>query len=528
MHGGVFVSAALTPRPPRTSCICSWALAALALFFGILAGGAPAFAQTDVGATLVSVTLADSTPDETRLILNFSGNVPQQAVANNNSGRAAIVFNRLSRAPGANSPTFSNGPVKEVLFERRGVDLVLVVVGRVPIHLEVTSMGGLALRGSRSLLVSARNAASAGPQTSAQPVMTSSGDLPAYRDPSPTDDTFVVVPLKYADVSEIVGLLSSGQPQKPNDTFTPQEPAFGSSGITNGGSVALQQNLAAQNQDTPSFGTQVDDTIGIDRRLNAIVLRGPADRVRRLRARIAELDVPVPSVLLETVFVELTETGARNVGLDFKNASGKVGLVTFNSGSFASNTGGGASQTSAALQAAIYAQVERGEGRILSKPRIAAQSGSSAKIITGDALPILTSIALSGVNAVSQQVQYVNVGVTLQIAPRVSDDGYVTSHIFCVVSSVTGFSQGYPTISQREASTTATVLDGQFFVIGGLTQENKLTTKEQIPMLGGVPVLGELFKLHLSSSSKTQLYIVVTPHITQPGDSDAARALSVK
>lgn len=58
----------------------------------------------------------------------------------------------------------------------------------------------------------------------------------------------------------------------------------------------------------------------------------------------------------------------------------------------------------------------------------------------GDALPILTAITLSGVNGVSQQVQYVNVGVTLQIAPRVSADGFVTSHVYAVVSSVTGFS----------------------------------------------------------------------------------------
>src|SRR4029079_6808238 len=119
------------------------------------------------------------------------------------------------------------------------------------------------------------------------------------------------------------------------------------------------------------------------------------------------------------------------------------------------------------MQLAIYAQIAKGNGRIISKPRIAAQSGTTAKIITGDALPILTSIALSGVNAVQQQVQYVNVGVTLQIAPRVSDTGFVTAPVFAVVASGTGLSQGSPTISQREASTSATVRDGQAFVIGG-------------------------------------------------------------
>ena len=127
-------------------------------------------------------------------------------------------------------------------------------------------------------------------------------------------------------------------------------------------------------------------------------------------------------------------------------------------------------------------------------------------------------------NAVSQQVQYVNVGVTLQIAPRVTDDGYVTSHVFAEVSNVTGFSQGYPTISQREAATSATVKDGDYFVIGGLTQESHLVTRGKVPLLGDVPAVGEFFKLHQESRSKTELYIIVTPHVSL--DADAAEAKS--
>ena len=181
--------------------------------------------------------------------------------------------------------------------------------------------------------------------------------------------------------------------------------------------------------------------------MNAVILKGSAARVAQLKAQIAKLDVPVTSVIFETVFVELTESGARNVGFDFTNPSGQLAVLSyqFNKGGITSSDGVVTSDTTthwggvtASLQAAVYAQVQAGHGRIVSKPRIAAQSGATAKIITGDALPILTSIALSGVNAVSQQVQYVNVGVTLQIAPRVSDDGFVTSHVFCVVSSVTG------------------------------------------------------------------------------------------
>ena len=130
-------------------------------------------------------------------------------------------------------------------------------------------------------------------------------------------------------------------------------------------------------------------------------------------------------------------------------------------------------------------------------------------------MPIVTAITLSGVNGVSQQVQYVNVGVTLQIAPRVSPDGYVTSHIYAVVSSVTGYSQGYPIISQREAETSASVRDGETFVIGGLTQENNLSTKNKIPLLGDIPIVGQLFRNQRTTRSRTELYIIITPRIVK-------------
>jgi general secretion pathway protein D len=324
--------------------------------------------------------------------------------------------------------------------------------------------------------------------------------------------------LKYADVSEVVGLLTAGQSVKSNDVFVPHEPAFGSAGI-NGSSFAQAQSTSDEPSSDP-LAQSVDDSIAIDRRLNAIILKGSPDHIARLKEKIAQIDVPVQSVLLETVFVELDESGARNVGLDFNNTNNQVAVATFQTGAFIpAGEPTNHPLSSVSLQAAISAQVQAGHGRIVSKPRIAAQSGTTAKIITGDALPILTSIALSGVNAVSQQVQYVNVGVTLQIAPRVSDDGFVTSHVFCVVSSVTGTSQGYPTISQREAETSATVRDGDTFVIGGLTEESEISSTTDLPGLGKVPVLSNVLGMHTGTRSKTELYIVVTPHIVgRPGD----------
>jgi len=334
-------------------------------------------------------------------------------------------------------------------------------------------------------------------------------------------EVFEAVPLKYADVSEVAGLLAGAANVRPNDAFAPQEPAFGSAGLqgyTAGGITSPGPTLPLDLQGPAAepFGRAVSANIGVDRRMNAIVLKGSPAVVGQLKAQIAELDRPLPSVVLETMFVELTETGARNLGIDFAAPGGQIATASY---ALVRGDYPGLANTSANggvalnMQAALYAQIDKGEGRIVSRPRIAAQSGSTAKIITGDALPILTSIAVSGVNAVQQQVQYVNVGVTLQIAPRVSDDGFVTSHVFAVVSSVTGYSQGYPAISQREASTSATVRDGESFAIGGLIQEAELTHHVRVPGLGDVPALGWLFSSQHRSRTKTDLYIVVTPHI---------------
>jgi general secretion pathway protein D len=487
--------------------------ALLSLLVSAILVAGPADAQAVGGAAvLLSLTATDTPQGGTRLVLNFAGPAPKFAVTKNDSDKPTMALAETSRGASATFAPRTSGLLRSVDFDQKGPVLFLNFTAISTARIEVAPFGDRAISVTFSGSV---------PMPTAQAPVAAAGSLPHETDRPPGEDSFEVVPLKYADVSEVVGLLTEGLSVKSNDTFVPQEPNFGSTGA--GGSTGTpaagqygppqQVSAAAANQ---SLGESVDDTIAVDRRLNAIILKGSPERIARLKEKIAEIDVPVESVLLETMFVELDETGAKNVGLNFANSNSQIAVATFQTGGFISpGAVSGDTLTSVALQASVYAQVQAGHGKIVSKPRIAAQSGSTAKIITGDALPILTSIALSGVNAVSQQVQYVNVGVTLQIAPRVSDDGFVTSHIFCVVSSVTGTSQGYPTISQREAETSATVRDGETFVIGGLTQDSDIVSDSRIPVLGSVPGVGNLFKLSTGSKAKTELYIVVTPHIVR-------------
>jgi len=468
----------------------------------------PADTRPDAApAVLTAIQPINQGPGETRFRLTLSpraNGFAQLADTPETHGKAALALALTTRVNSATITGRLDGLVRAVSFEQAGGVLIVHFASLSPARADATAISPTEIDVTVRPLALAR---------------TGTGIAHPAPPLAPAEDADAIselVMLKYADVSEVVGLISPGAQVKPNDHFTAREPGFGSTSLT-GGAYAMQGPGPVDTSDQP-MGEAVDatGTIAIDRRLNAIWLHTSKARIARLKAQIALIDVAVDSVILETELVELTESGAKSIGIDFANANGQLALFSVQSGQnipsgLVANSGG--RLTSGQLQAAISAQVTKGNGKIVSRPRIAALSGTTAKIITGDALPILTSITLSGVNGVSQQVQYVNVGVTLQIAPRVGEDGAVTSHVFCVVSSVTGYAQGYPTISQREAETVASVHDGESFVIGGLTQESTIDNKSKIPLLGDIPLIGQAFGTTSHTRQKTDLYIVVTPHV---------------
>lgn len=488
--------------------------ALLLLLAAALFSAAPATSQ--VPSVLEGITVVTEDARQASFLLRFSPAVPQHAVVNDNPSRPELLMRATVRSPRIPERSAAHSLIRRISFESSDGGLIMRFDAAEPSRLKAEPAGDNSVQLTVSR-ISNEEATGSRPLGSAGETVVAATNLPAYAAPSDyvPGDAYELVPLKYADVSEVIGLLVEGEAIQPNNIFIRREPGFGSPASTNQPSYVSSQNQA-QRESVPLGQSFPGRGLAVDRRLNAIWITGTPERIARVKDQIALIDIPVDSVILETQFVELTENGVRNLGIDFNNAAGQIAVGTITTGA---NLPFGLDPNtilpSGQLQAAIYAQVQKGEGRIVSRPRIAAQSGSTAKIITGDALPILTSIALSGVNAVSQQVQYVNVGVTLQIAPRVSSDGFVTSQIYGVVSSVTGFSQGYPTISQREAETSASVRDGETFVIGGLTQENNLRSNSRVPVLGDIPIVGEAFKLRRSTRSKTELYIVITPHIVR-------------
>ena len=458
--------------------------------------------RTPAGGAIISATFSTGIP-----VFHLVGAGTQEAV---------VILD--GTAIGQIAPTIAGlGPVSSISIAQAGSSS--------SIALHLSTAAGVRVRSSgASILIEvspAPTAVIAGEATPAPRVLQHGGQTGA-------EITTEVVPLNYADISEIAGILVSGSAVVSNDTFAPSQTNIGTSsfggsfgGLSGGPSGSFGTGYAAQQQQQfgGAFGQQqglaqrLSDDIAVDRRLNAVILTGTRDVVAGYKELIKKIDIPIRGVILETQVVEISSSAARNIGFDFSpDGSGILAnSIGGNSYTIKSLQPGNGSVN---LQAALYAQISLGNAKIIAKPRILAQSGQQASILTGDAIPILTSVVVAGAGSItSQQVNYVNVGVNLQIQPRVSADGFVTSHIYSEVSSVTNFVSGVPQISQRTANTTATVRDGEAFVIGGLLQDNEIRSLVKVPFIGDLPLIGVFFRHLNTSHTQTNLYIVVTPHI---------------
>jgi len=359
-----------------------------------------------------------------------------------------------------------------------------------------------------------------------------------------------LIRLHYADVSEVVGILTSNGEVAPTSVFNPQPSQFGSQpdngtfgngggfqGPLNGGfnsggfqGGGFQQPFGGYNngnyanENGNAMGQRISDNIAIDRRLNAVILTGTPAEIAQAEQMIKLLDVPVQSVLLDTEVLEVTESGAKALGLDYNQTTTDPITRIFNSqAAILGALPAGVTPGSLAIQSNIFLLVSKGLARVLASPKILTEDGVPASILTGDSLPIrvTTPVGFNGATAVSSQVEYINVGVNLQILPHITTNGGVNADIYSVVSSVTGFtSSNDPQISTRQAQTRVNLLEGQTLVIGGLLQQRDIRNLQKIPILGDLPLVGALFRFYTETRQDTNLIITITPHIVpEPGSS---------
>jgi general secretion pathway protein D len=166
--------------------------------------------------------------------------------------------------------------------------------------------------------------------------------------------------------------------------------------------------------------------------------------------------------------------------------------------------------------------------KVLSAPTVIVLNNHTASLNVGDQIPVATSSSVSVqtsgapvVNTIQQQ----NTGIILKVTPRVNQGGLVQMDVSQEVSTpgkTSSSSIESPTISQRKIDTTVAVRDGQTQALGGLISDNVINGVSGVPWLSEVPVVGALFGTTNDSVQRTEIIVLVTPHVVHDAPSAAS------
>ena len=287
---------------------------------------------------------------------------------------------------------------------------------------------------------------------------------------------------------------------------------------------AQAEKLQAKIQDviTKNIGR-----VKIDERTNKIAVTDYPAKLDEIFKMIAAFDDKTLQVLIDAQIIEIHPKDEFKMGVDWDfwlkkslrlTASLPVGVD--NKLSIGTAAAGGVPTEKEEYKGIIDFLRTIGDVKILSSPRIMALNNQEAKILVGSREPYITQktvIGSGGPNVVGDEVTFVDVGIKLYVTPTISRDNFVTMKIKPEVSSasISSTTAGgkVPIVTTSEAETSVIVKDGVTIIIGGLTKEKVDKTTSRVPGLGRIPLLGNLFRNTSDVVEKTELVILLTPHI---------------
>jgi pilus assembly protein CpaC len=172
--------------------------------------------------------------------------------------------------------------------------------------------------------------------------------------------------------------------------------------------------------------------------------------------------------------------------------------------------------------AVIQALTTKGLAKILAEPNLLVKSGQKGEFLAGSKIPYAILQSTGGTTATT--IQFIDVGVKLNFAPVVMENGMIALEINpAEVSNVQGTLavNGYPIIDTRTIKTFAELKDGESLVLAGLLSEQETKTMSKVPLLGDIPVLGALFRSTEKDLTEKELVFFITPKIVKPLSPDA-------
>ena len=240
---------------------------------------------------------------------------------------------------------------------------------------------------------------------------------------------------------------------------------------------------------------------------------------------IQELDQPPPQVLIQVLLAEVTLNDNNDFGIDwnFTHLFDKNNVsagTNFGMQAAAAGTGFGVSVTGGDISLFLRALESQGRVELLSRPQILASDNQHSIINIGQRVPFITNSRITENGTTLNTIQYQQIGIILEVTPRINPDGFVKLEVKPEISSLSTSStvQIIPNvpavvIDNRNAETTVTVQDGHTIIIGGLIRTDDEKTENKVPFFGDIPVLGWLFKATSVKKERKELLIILTPTV---------------
>lgn len=348
-----------------------------------------------------------------------------------------------------------------------------------------------------------------------------------------------VVYLRYAKAKDLVTVLQGVSKNVSSEAARNAPVPGGQAAPPGGGSSGSSASL-------------VD--IQADEATNSLVITAPPEAIRSIRSVIAQLDVRRAQVLVEAVIAEISAEKAAELGVQWvidASSNGLVGFTNFDAGtsSLANIIGLAAQADSGDLTAISAARVPQGaqiavgdftgnnrfgalisalakdaDTNVLSTPVVVTLDNEEAEIVVGQNVPFVTGTYTTSTSSGSdtqvgnpfQTIQRQDVGITLKVKPQINEGNAVkleiSQEVSNVVASANAATQG-PTTNKRAIKTNVLVEDGQILVLGGLIDDQLTETAQKVPLLGDIPLLGNLFRYRNTSKLKRNLMVFLHPVI---------------
>jgi general secretion pathway protein D len=271
---------------------------------------------------------------------------------------------------------------------------------------------------------------------------------------------------------------------------------------------------------------------------NSIVMRDTPDIVDLAGKLLAAQDQNEPEVMLEVEVLEVSHNKLMELGVKYPDqvtfslgaaaaaatatAAGAAGGLTLRDLKNINDSKINVFSSAGALNLVLDLKKTDGATNILASPRIRVKQNEKARIHIGDKVPVITNSVTpvsTGTPVVTGSVQYLDVGLKLEVEPQIHMDGEVSIktalEVSNIASQVTNAASGTIAyqIGTRNVSTVLRLRDGETQVLAGLISDNDIQSASKIPGLGDLPILGRLFSSHNTNKTKTEIILSITPHI---------------